>query len=282
MSGLDPSLIDRAARAIADADALIIGAGAGMGVDSGLPDFRGTQGFWRAYPPFAERGLRFEDVACPTWFRTDPALAWGFYGHRGNLYRATRPHEGFQILRRWADRRPSGGFVVTSNVDDHFARAGFAEDRIVEVHGSIVFRQCLVNCGVGIFPAGDEDVAIDEATFRAMHPWPSCPRCGMLARPNILMFGDSGWDPMRADRQSVHLMAWLEAHARGGASVAIVEMGAGSAVATIRRMCEGFARTFRGTLIRINPREPEVPRGQIGLPGGALETLRLIDAALGE
>src|SRR5262245_7510055 len=43
---------DQAATAIRDADALLIGAGAGMGVDSGLPDFRGNEGFWNAYPPF--------------------------------------------------------------------------------------------------------------------------------------------------------------------------------------------------------------------------------------
>src|SRR6478752_3216688 len=92
--------IELAARAIGDAHALLITAGAGMGVDSGLPDFRGTDGFWRAYPAFQKLGLRFEQLANPAWFATDPALAWGFYGHRLNLYRRTVPHEGFQILRR--------------------------------------------------------------------------------------------------------------------------------------------------------------------------------------
>ena len=48
----------RAAQVIAEADALLIGAGAGMGVDSGLPDFRGAQGFWRAYPPYARLDQR--------------------------------------------------------------------------------------------------------------------------------------------------------------------------------------------------------------------------------
>ena len=48
---------------------LLVTAGAGMGVDSGLPDFRGTEGFWRSYPPLAELGLRFEEVANPAWFR---------------------------------------------------------------------------------------------------------------------------------------------------------------------------------------------------------------------
>src|SRR4051794_18199581 len=49
----DDQALDRAAQAIAAADALLIGAGAGMGVDSGLPDFRGNQGFWKAYPAYA-------------------------------------------------------------------------------------------------------------------------------------------------------------------------------------------------------------------------------------
>src|SRR6516165_2970142 len=99
-------LIRRAAEAIAGADALLIGAGAGMGVDSGLPDFRGAHGFWRAYPPYARLGLDFRALADPRWFRDDPALAWGFYGHRLGLYRRTRPHRGFRILRRWADCMP--------------------------------------------------------------------------------------------------------------------------------------------------------------------------------
>ena len=50
-------------------NALLIGAGAGMGVDSGLPDFRGPEGFWRAYPAF--RGRRFEEMSNPVWFDRD-------------------------------------------------------------------------------------------------------------------------------------------------------------------------------------------------------------------
>src|SRR5437867_3702542 len=119
------SRLHRAAHAIGSANALLIGAGAGMGVDSGLPDFRGDEGFWKAYPPF--RGRSFASVSNPRWFRDDPAQAWGFFGHRLNLYRDTAPHAGFQILRRWAESRPAGYFVFTSNVDGHFTRAGFDE-----------------------------------------------------------------------------------------------------------------------------------------------------------
>ncbi|KFE66366.1 hypothetical protein [Hyalangium minutum] len=55
----------RAAEAIRSADALLIGAGAGMGVDSGLPDFRGNEGFWKAYPAYAKLGLDFASMANP-------------------------------------------------------------------------------------------------------------------------------------------------------------------------------------------------------------------------
>ena len=79
--------LQQAARAIAEADALYITSGAGMGVDSGLPDFRGTEGFWRAYPAIGRLKIRFEEMANPSWFQRDPGLAWGFYGHRLNLYR---------------------------------------------------------------------------------------------------------------------------------------------------------------------------------------------------
>src|SRR5229473_7093927 len=98
---IDRDNITKAAEAIRGAQALLIAAGAGMGVDSGLPDFRGDQGFWKAYPPYQKLGLRFTALANPEWFARDPALAWGFYGHRLNLYRATLPHEGFRILQSW-------------------------------------------------------------------------------------------------------------------------------------------------------------------------------------
>src|SRR3990167_6080493 len=81
----------RAAQISTNADALLIGAGAGMGVDSGLPDFRGNLGFWQAYPPF--RGRTYAQIAGPELMEDDPAQAWGFYAHCMNLYKATNPHE---------------------------------------------------------------------------------------------------------------------------------------------------------------------------------------------
>ena len=92
--------IPRVAELIAKADALLITAGAGMGVDSGLPDFRGKDGFWRAYPALGKRGISFERMAQPAWFFEEPETAWAFYGHRQQLYRATEPHAGYPPTRQ--------------------------------------------------------------------------------------------------------------------------------------------------------------------------------------
>jgi NAD-dependent SIR2 family protein deacetylase len=270
--------LDRAARAIATADAVLIGAGAGMGVDSGLPDFRGKEGFWRAYPPYQRLGLDFVALASPRWFAEDPTLAWGFYGHRMELYRQTSPHEGYSILRRWAGSARRGSFVFTSNVDGQFQRAGFAPDTIVEVHGSFHGMQCTRDCGAGIFAGESFHVEIDPETMRATHPLPSCPQCGALARPNILMFGDWGWDSARTDFQMHRLNAWIES--LDDARLVVIECGAGQAVPTVRITCQEIARQQRGILLRINPREHDVPAGHVSLSMGALSALCALDARL--
>jgi NAD-dependent SIR2 family protein deacetylase len=254
--------VEAAAVAIAEADAILIGAGAGMGVDSGLPDFRGDEGFWAAYPPMRHLNIRFSEMADPRWFRDDPSLAWGFYGHRLHLYRDTAPHPGFELLQRMAGDRPL--FVFTSNVDGAFQRSGFAADQVYEVHGSLHHLQCSEPCSDAIWSAEGTDVPIDPTTFRASEPLPKCPRCGSLARPNVLMFGDWGWSGSRSEAQAARFSQWVRSVGR----VAVLEFGAGTALPTVRRQCERVAQSL-GTLVRVNPRESFGPRGTIELAMGA-------------
>ncbi len=246
-----------------------------MGVDSGLPDFRGTEGFWRAYPPYQTLGVRFEAMADPIHFQRDPAFAWGFYGHRRNLYRATVPHEGFQILRRFASTMEGGAFVFTSNVDGQFQRAGFPDPEIVECHGAIEYEQCGRGCGAGVWEADPKrSIRVDEATMRAEPPLPRCRGCGTTARPNILMFGDWGWDPQRTLAQEDSYAAWRER--LSPEQVVVIELGAGTAIPTVRRLSEQW-QAAGATLLRINPREPAVAAHGISLRGGALEVLRQLN-----
>ncbi len=253
---------------INESEAILIGAGAGMGVDSGLPDFRGNHGFWKAYPAIEKLGYSFSEMANPRWFHENPRLAWGFYGHRLNLYRETTPHDGFYQLLELAKDKLGGMFVFTSNVDGQFQKAGYPEDNIIECHGSIHHVQCLAGCSP-INKADELMIDIDMNTFLAEEPLPKCPKCGSLLRPNILMFGDWEWDSSRTDNQSLNFENWLKQN--NNSRIAILEFGAGKAIPTVRYMCERIANSLNSTLIRINPRDYEVPNGGIGINVGALK-----------
>jgi NAD-dependent SIR2 family protein deacetylase len=263
----------KAAAAIGNADLLVITSGAGMGVDSGLPDFRGDHGFWNAYPMYRQLGLSFVQAANPEHFERDPAFGWGFYGHRTNLYRQTIPHQGFQVIRRWIAAHALDHFVVTSNVDGQFQKAGFSEESIHEVHGSIHHLQCLSPCSDAIWD-NREEITVDFDTMRAQQ-MPKCTRCGGVARPNILMFGDFSWLANRTRGQERDFDEFLSDHA--GARLVVLEMGAGTAIPTIRYIGERLVERNKAVLIRINPREAQVPPGQISIPTGALEGLKMIN-----
>jgi len=269
--------LSMAAAAISNANALVITAGAGMGVDSGLPDFRGDHGFWNAYPMYRRLGLSFVQAANPEHFERDPAFGWGFYGHRTNLYRQTVPHEGFHILLKWIVELGLDYFVVTSNVDGQFQKAGFAGESLLEVHGSIHHLQCLTPCSNAIWD-NREEIRVDSETMRAENI-PQCRHCGGVARPNILMFGDFSWLPERTRQQERQFDEFLTDHR--GDRLVVVELGAGTAIPTIRYQGERMAVTGRATFIRINPREAQVPGGQISIATGALAGLAGIDRLMG-
>lgn len=267
------SLIKDAAAAVKNADAILIGAGAGMGVDSGLPDFRGNRGFWNAYPPYEKLGLSFIEMANPAGFETDPEFAWGFYGHRLNLYRKTIPHAGFKILLDLAESK-GNYFIFTSNVDGQFQAAGFDEEKIEECHGSINYLQCINPSCNNLWESTNVNLEIEQKTMRAKGPMPECPACGSLARPNILMFGDWDWISDRTNNQHERFLNWRKD--LGSVKTVIIECGAGTAIPTVRYNSEKILSRYDSKLIRINIREPEVPFGQIGISGGAEETLKKI------
>jgi len=274
------SELKQAAVAISKARALYVTAGAGMGVDSGLPDFRGPEGFWKAYPPLKSLGVRFPDMSNPKWFDSDPELAWGYYGHRYHLYCTTIPHDGFQILRQWGKHMDHGYFVFTSNVDGQFQKAGFAEDFIVECHGSIHFHQCIHDDG-RIWPVPENfHLDVDMSTLRATSPLPKGPPGvnDTLARPNILMFGDYDWVGDRTELQYTRMREFRNRTLKD--NFVVIEIGAGHAVPTVRLTSEHLVAGCPGTLIRINKTDPEVPRGHISLPIGGKEALTLIQELL--
>lgn len=267
-----PEIVQRAADTIFKADALLIGAGAGMGVDSGLPDFRGDKGFWNAYPPF--QGRKFFEISNPRLFLEDPEQAWGFFGHRLNLYRSASPHRGFDVIRKWTETLVKKYFVYTSNVDGHFQRAGFSLDNVVECHGSINHLQCGRRCTNEIWSAKSLEIEVDDVSVRATSPLPVCNGCGDISRPNILMFGDFAWNPRRTARQEDRYEVWLKSVR--SSNVVAIEFGAGKTIPTVRYECQRQGNR----LIRVNPRDFEAPDDAISIPLKALDAILAIDELL--
>ena len=179
------------------------------------------------------------------------------------------------LLLGWIERFRLPWFVATSNVDGQFQKAGFSEDRLVEVHGSIHHLQCCTPCSGEIWE-NREAVAVDLSSMRARQ-FPRCRRCAGVARPNILMFGDWGWIPDRTQAQRQRLDHFLETEREK--RLLVIELGAGTGVPTIRLLSESLG-TGNARVIRVNPREPQIGAPHLSLPVGALEGLEGIDQAL--
>ena len=117
--------LDAAASAIAKADAMIIGSGAGLGVDSGLGTFRGRNaGVWQ---PLKAMWRDFSEMVSPSCFDEDARRAWAFWKFRHDNYTSSAPHEGYKLIAEWGASMPRGFFSVTSNIDGHWARTIGAE-----------------------------------------------------------------------------------------------------------------------------------------------------------
>jgi NAD-dependent SIR2 family protein deacetylase len=129
-------------------------------------------------------------------------------------------------------------------------------------------------CADAIWSAREFVPEVDTERCALLNAAPACPHCGGPARPNILMFGDGGWLPQRADTQAQRQDSWLSKSSRP----VVIEIGAGPAIPSVRHFSDKVLQDHNGRLIRINPREPAVPtRLDIALPCGALDALTVLD-----
>ena len=262
---------------IKKADGLLITAGAGMSVDSGLPDFRSVGGFWNAYPPFQAMGLGFSQVATPNFYLEHTEEAYWFFAHRLIQYRNAIPHEGYQILKRWGEQMKHGYFVFTSNVDGHFQKAGFDNKRIYEVHGTLERMQCFHNCQGRSWSSAEFQPVVDNENYRLISPKPICPDCGGMARQNVMMFEDWNYCDYYYRFKEVALEEWL----RKVGNLVVIELGAGKAIPTVRNFSERTAKRKKGGFIRINPQDAGVPKMHfLSLEMRALEALKELDRML--
>jgi NAD-dependent deacetylase len=171
--------------------------GAGVSAASGVPTFRGPAGLWRQFRP--------EELATPDAFARDPALVWEWYGWRRALVARCRPNAAHEVIARWS-RRP-GCRVITQNVDDLHVAAGTRN--LVRLHGSLWELRCAASCGAPAWR--DERVPLP-------HMPPLCERCGALARPGVVWFGE----PLaEADLAAAHAAARCDVFVAVGTSAVV-------------------------------------------------------------
>lgn len=271
------SSLKRAAELVAQARMVLVTAGAGMSVDSGLPDYRSKDGLWNRFPAYKKLRADYAALTRPSAFYRDPSFAWGFYGHCLQLYRVARPHAGYEHLQLMLERIGISYFVLTTNVDGQFLKAGYSGHRLRECHGTIHQFQCLAPCRRETWSADDETVIVDLETMRAMEPLPSCPFCGGLARPALFAFGDTQYVWEATQTQADNYLQWQTTVTHG--HIVVIEVGSGTTVPGLRREGLRLANEHGGHLIRINLEEADVERPQdisIKLPAAdALTSLSL-------
>jgi NAD-dependent deacetylase len=156
--------------------------GAGISVDSGIPDFRSPGGLWERFNPM--------DYASIDAFRLDPIRVWTMLGELGELLRAARPNPGHVALARLERMGVLDG-IVTQNVDNLHQAAGTR--RVVEFHGNGSRLRCL-RC---------DRVEPTERIDGLGQP-PRCPSCAEVLKPDVVFFGEM--IPEEAMRGSMELL----------------------------------------------------------------------------
>ncbi|WP_141336170.1 NAD-dependent deacylase [Paenibacillus sp. tmac-D7] len=144
----------------------VILTGAGCSVDSGVPDFRSPQGWWKKIDP--------RTVATVEALKTNYDLFRSFYQARIQHLDGITPHEGHRVLSRW-EKEGSLQLLATQNVDGLHQASGSRHVR--ELHGSIRSFRCH-NC---------QRHASKEQFMLGEH----CSECGEKLRPNVVLFGES-------------------------------------------------------------------------------------------
>lgn len=256
---------------IDEADVVVITAGAGMSADSGTATFRGIGGVADMYPALKKKKATYVSLTTQLIFNENPKLAWAFHGHCFNVYKNTKPHEGYTKLLDLVQKKKDY-FVVTSNVDRAFHKAGYNPNKIYEIHGRLEKFQC-TECG-NVWEADEHTkFDVDTDTFKLNSTVPRC-ECGGTARPNVLLFNDYGFDKKETNEQSVRFNEFMGYYDKGNHKIAVLEFGAGEAVPTIRLMGEYIHGRVEGaTLIRVNPIDTHSPYGVISVKSGALDAI---------
>jgi NAD-dependent deacetylase len=150
---------------------VLIITGAGVSAESGIPTFRGKDGYWRNLDP--------TKLATPEAFARDPNLVWDWYRERRQRLRKAQPNPAHQAIAKLAVQAAEF-LLVTQNVDNLHRRTGLPAEKIVQIHGDIFMTRC-PRCDFGRY---EHEPGHDDSSL------PNCPECGALMRPGVVWFGE--------------------------------------------------------------------------------------------
>lgn len=166
--------ITKAAELIEQANYIVAFTGAGISVESGIPDFRSAGGLWTKYNP--------EEYATYSAFLTHPEKYWTMHKELRSLVLTAQPNPAHIALAALEHEIGKLKTIITQNVDFLHTRAG--NSVVLELHGSTRIYHCL-SC-----KAEYEYTEIDNFLATGQLP-PRCPQCDGIIKPNTVLFGES-------------------------------------------------------------------------------------------
>jgi len=158
-------MFDTVAQKLKDSRKIVFVTGAGISQESGIPTFRGKDGYWRKYDPMK--------LASIDAFYDDPKLVWEWYDDRRKNILDVKPNEGHFAISQMEEFKDV--VVLTQNIDGLHQRSG--STNVLELHGSIIRIKCTV-CDF-----------IDNITENFESLPPKC-KCGSMLRPDVVWFGE--------------------------------------------------------------------------------------------
>jgi NAD-dependent deacetylase len=174
---------------------LVVLTGAGISAESGIPTFRGREGYWvvgaREYQP--------QEMATWGMFQRDPAAVWAWYLYRRGVCRRASPNAGHQAIEGLERRLHDHFCLITQNVDGLHLRAGNSPARTYQIHGNIDFARCAGDCHPELWPLPMSlgmDLSRASCLTDEQLAQLRCPRCHGWARPHVLWF-DECYDEAR-------------------------------------------------------------------------------------
>ena len=163
--------------------------GAGISSASGIPTFRGPEGFWT----IGSKEYHPQEMATYAMFSRQPEEVWKWYLYRIDMCSHAKPNDGHMALVEMEKHLQDRFTLITQNVDNLHLQAGNSDARTLQIHGNVFFMRCLNECrGLTyripsvLFPRGKDQDLTDNDKKQLI-----CPDCGTRTRPHVLWFDET-------------------------------------------------------------------------------------------